>query len=263
MTQEQHGRISRRTFAGLLALAPVAFTATSASAAPATLRGTVAYRERMALPPTATVEVRLIDVSRADAPSRTIAETSVRSGRQVPIAFTLRYNDRDIRQNRVYALRAEIRDGERLLFTTTQTYRVLTGGRDNTNLMLERVAGPSRPEPRPDPSAALVGRWVVTEMRGEPMRGGRQPTLELMKSGQISGNAGCNGIGGEAKIGRQGIRFEGLIGTQMACSPQIMRRERNFISALENTRNYRFEGRNRQLHLLDQRGSVIMKLRSA
>ena len=40
--------------------------------------GSVTYRERIALPPTAVVTVRLVDVSRADAPSVLIAEQVIR-----------------------------------------------------------------------------------------------------------------------------------------------------------------------------------------
>lgn len=139
--------LSRRSFAGLVALAPL-FAASGAAAAPASLRGSVSYRERIALPPGATVTVRLIDVSLADAPSQTIAETTIRPRGQVPVPFVLRYDDRDIRGRRSYALSAEIRDRDRLLFTTTRRYSVLAGGRDDTDLVLERVgrvrAGPSR-----------------------------------------------------------------------------------------------------------------------
>ena len=39
--------------------------------------GTVDYRERMALPPDAVVEVRLSDVSRQDVAAPVIAETTV------------------------------------------------------------------------------------------------------------------------------------------------------------------------------------------
>jgi len=131
--------LPRRSFTALAALAPL-FAASGVAAAPANLRGTVAYRERIALPPGATVTVRLIDVSLADAPSRTIAETTIRPRGQVPVPFVLRYNDRDIRPRRSYALSAEIRDRDRLLFTTTTRYSVLTGGRDNTDLVLQRVA---------------------------------------------------------------------------------------------------------------------------
>ena len=48
-----------------------------------TLDGTVAYRARIALPPEAMVAVRLVDISRADAPSITLgAVTVVAPGRR-------------------------------------------------------------------------------------------------------------------------------------------------------------------------------------
>lgn len=229
--------LSRRSFAGLVALAPL-FAAGGAAAAPASLRGSVSYRERIALPPGATVTVRLIDVSLADAPSQTIAETTIRPRGQVPVPFVLRYDDRDIRGRRSYALSAEIRDRDRLLFTTTRRYSVLTGGRDDTDLVLERVgAGPGRPEPE----AGIDGRWLVQDIRGERVRGRRQATLEITREGRVSGNAGCNGIGGEVKISRNRIDFGRMISTQMACAPDIMRQERQFIEALEGARSFRLD----------------------
>ena len=83
--------ITRRIFAA----APLALAALPlpALAAPRTLTGTVTYRERIALPPGAVVEVSLLDVSLADAPSRTIARTRITARRQVPIPYRLRFND--------------------------------------------------------------------------------------------------------------------------------------------------------------------------
>ncbi|WP_367272350.1 YbaY family lipoprotein [Phreatobacter sp.] len=57
-------------FAGLA----LGLNAAAAMAETRTLSGMVIYRERIALPPSAVVEVKLVDISLADAPSRTIAE---------------------------------------------------------------------------------------------------------------------------------------------------------------------------------------------
>lgn len=91
--------------------------------------GTVAYRERMALPPDAVVEVRLSEVSRQDVAAPVIAETTILpEGRQVPIPFELHYDPGKIEPNRTYALRATIRSAGRMMFTTTTAYRVITQG---------------------------------------------------------------------------------------------------------------------------------------
>jgi len=54
-----------------------------AAAAPAMVTGTVTYRERIALPPTAVITGQLVDVSRADAPAVVIGEQVIHSSGQL------------------------------------------------------------------------------------------------------------------------------------------------------------------------------------
>src|SRR5262245_9568405 len=70
------------------------------------LAGTVTYRERMALPPTAWVDVRLEDVSRADSVAQIITRTRIPKPGQVPIRFNLDVSRVDINPRRRYAVRA-------------------------------------------------------------------------------------------------------------------------------------------------------------
>lgn len=91
--------------------------------------GTVTYRQRSALPANAVILVRLVDVSRADASGTVIAEERIDAGgKQVPISFDLAYERNRIQERNRYVIRAEIRDGERLLFTTDTSYPVITQG---------------------------------------------------------------------------------------------------------------------------------------
>ena len=92
------------------------------------LKGTVTYRERIALPPTAVIKVQLVDISRADAPAVVLGEQTIATtGRQVPFQFEIRYDPAAIKSNGVYAIQATISDDNQVLFRTTQSYRVLTG----------------------------------------------------------------------------------------------------------------------------------------
>ncbi len=104
--------------------------------------GTVAYRERIALPDDAVVRVQLSDVSLQDAAARVIADTTFTSGgRQVPLPFELQYDPRTIEPNHRYAVRATIESGGRLLFSTDTAYHVITRGTPNrVELMLVRAA---------------------------------------------------------------------------------------------------------------------------
>ncbi|HJM75991.1 MAG TPA: YbaY family lipoprotein [Dehalococcoidia bacterium] len=69
------------------ATAPAATPATPTAPAEAasSVTGTVTYLEKIALTPDAVVEVKLVDVSRADAPSVTIGEQVIKSSGQMPI----------------------------------------------------------------------------------------------------------------------------------------------------------------------------------
>lgn len=129
----------------LLALAgceaPKATDADENAAHVETIRGTVSYHERMALPPEARIEVSLVDVSLADAPSTTIAVTEIRPQGQVPVPYELSYDPGRIEERHRYALQARITSGDELLFITTTMNPILTGSADNTALVLERVGG--------------------------------------------------------------------------------------------------------------------------
>src|SRR5262245_55116595 len=84
-------------------------------AAEGVLAGTESYRERIALRPDASIDVRLEDVSRAAVAATVLAEQRiVADGRQVPIPFELRYPTERIEPRRTYGVRGEIRaaDGE-------------------------------------------------------------------------------------------------------------------------------------------------------
>lgn len=113
------------TFAlGLSTLALSACAATGEAASQQyTVSGKIAYRERIALPPSAQIEVRLDDVSLADAPARNIARQAFGAdGQQVPIAFLLRFDRSQIDPRHSYAVSARITgdDGKLMFITDTR-----------------------------------------------------------------------------------------------------------------------------------------------
>lgn len=105
--------------------------------------GTVTYRQRVALPANAVLYVRLLDVSRADAPAITVAEDRIdMAGKQVPVSFEFAYDRVKIQERNRYVMRAEIRDGDRLLFTTDTSYPVITQSNPKTvDIVLAQVGG--------------------------------------------------------------------------------------------------------------------------
>ena len=114
-------RITRILAVGAIAAPLLAACATIPPAEqPVSVTGSITYRERIALPPTAQVEITLADVSLMDAPSKTIAQQSFTAdGRQVPFAFSLTVDQRQLDPRHSYAVSARITDASgRLMFIT-------------------------------------------------------------------------------------------------------------------------------------------------
>jgi putative lipoprotein len=110
----------------------------------ARVTGTVAYLQRVALPPTAVVTVRLVDVSRADAPAEVLGEhVFSASGKQVPFAFSIAYDPSRISARNTYAVQARIDDDGKLRFISDQRYPVLTrGAPSQVDVVVKPVGGP-------------------------------------------------------------------------------------------------------------------------
>jgi putative lipoprotein len=120
---------------GLLSLVLFLSGCTSTHVVPATgtgtttskVTGSVTYRERIALPPSAVITVKLVDVSLADAPAVLIAEQVIATaGRQVPFEFALEYDAARIQPSHTYAVQVRIENGDRLLFISDKMNLVIT-----------------------------------------------------------------------------------------------------------------------------------------
>jgi len=102
----------------------------------------------------------------------------------------------------------------------------------------EREAEPTvmaAPEPA-EPQAAgldLAGtEWVVATLAGVVLHGDVRPTVAFDVEGRIAGSAGCNRYGGKYALEDGAIAVGHLGATQMACPPEQMAREAQFLDAL-------------------------------
>lgn len=126
-----------RALALSLVTLPLAACATlGPSEQPVSVTGQITYRERIALPPTAQIEIQLSDVSLMDVPSRTIAQQSFTAdGRQVPFAFSLTVDQRPLDPRHSYAVSARITDASgRLMFITDTRNSVAFDGRSRIDM---------------------------------------------------------------------------------------------------------------------------------
>ncbi|WP_163509270.1 META domain-containing protein [Fodinicola acaciae] len=97
-----------------------------------------------------------------------------------------------------------------------------------------------------DPDKPLAGpRWTVDTIISGTVASSTPAARKAFlsfKDGKVSGNSGCNGFGGEAKIDGRTIHFgNGPIHTEIACSDDIMKVERGVFAVLRGDVTYKIE----------------------
>ena len=99
------------------------------------ITGTVAYLQRIALPPGSVINIELQDISIADAPAKILAsQTITTAGENVPIPFELTYDPAKIDPRFRYSVRATIHIDGNLRWTSTQANSVLTNDAPLSNI---------------------------------------------------------------------------------------------------------------------------------
>ena len=118
------------------AATPAAPTPTPAPVAGSgALTGTISAAQAITLPDDAQITVKLLDVSRVDAPSQVVAEATIAAdGRQLPVPFALNYDADQIDATHYYMLLVTISAGGELGWFNPQAVWALTYGNPAGNI---------------------------------------------------------------------------------------------------------------------------------
>lgn len=240
------------------ALALVALASFSMAHA-GTLTGTASYRERMALPPGATFEAILEDVSRAGAAAIVLGRYGPVPAVTPPFAFTIEYDSAAAVAGHRYNVRASVRHDGKLLFTSDRHTDAIGRGTP-LDIRLVRVKSP----PLAKSQTTLRNTyWKLVALRGKPVvviKGQREPHLILdAKENRVSGSGGCNNIMGSFELDGDRLGFSQMAGTMMMC-PEGMEQEASFVQTLETVARFRIAGD--ALTLDDGKGKAVAKLRA-
>ena len=222
------------------------------------LQVTATYRERIALPPDAVLEVELLDTSRADAPSVRMSSQRFRL-EAVPKTVQIPYDPSLIDERLTYTVAARIISGGRILFLSTTATPVLTrGAPDSAELVLEMMTGG---EVASDHDQSIFGMtWAVFEIAGRMLVTEHVPILALDEDGRFGLFAGCNRFTGVLSASNGLLEVpQTFAGTQMACPEQRAQLERDVLDALASAERYVRNGSN--LALTNQAGAVVLRLR--
>jgi putative lipoprotein len=247
------------TFPLLATIALVGCSETEAPAAPevetetemAVLKGEAFYRERIALPPRATLIVRLEDVSRMDVASTVLAEYTEELDSPPPYPFELEYDPSVIDERMSYNVRATIKAGEKRVFMSTESIDPFDLGDEPLRVMMTSMGGsPDRATAQvaPDrdmrmivsrnPLVPLEGtRWKLVSLGGvdvtQPDDPERQAYFILnAEEDRALGSGSCNSFTGGYETNGNELSFGALASTRKMCMDH-MELEAGLFAALE------------------------------
>ena len=231
---------------------------------PAELHVEVFYRERMLLPPTATLTVTLEDGAKMDVAAVKVAEATVPIDGAPPYRVTLSHQPSELDPRGRYGVRARIENEGQLMFISTQFNPAFgTDGsadspaHDPVSVMVSRVAAGRNAK-----GSSITGtRWFFKKLYGEDAgtgAGGDAAHITLQGAEpRVSGFAGCNQISGAYEIEGNALSFSKMAMTMRAC-PEGMDLEREVAKALEATKSYQLSGS--MLRLMANDGAIIAEL---
>jgi len=114
-----------------------------------TIRGTVTFLQRIALPNEAVLNVSLVDATKVAASPRVIAWTEKINPGQVPIPFELNYEKVLLEEGRSYGVSARIQVDGMITFIAGEPVPVFgAAGADSIEIVLQPVRRPPQP-PKP------------------------------------------------------------------------------------------------------------------
>ena len=179
--------------------------------------GSATYRERIALSPGAVFEAVLEDVARADAPAVVLGRTRIDAPGQVPIRFAIAYDPARLQQRGSYLVRATLREGDRLAFTTDRIHRPFVDGRPQTlQIVMRAVSSPdvaaaalNRPSPASPPPPASAAA-IPPPVTSPSTVTGPSPAVAPPQAATAPGGV-LRLASGSARLGTLPAQFSGVL----------------------------------------------------
>ncbi len=247
----------------LLAIASPALAANKIA-----LKGDVTYREKIALPAGGVLTVSLVDLAAPGQP-RVSANARIASPGQVPLTFTLGFEDSVILPGHQYGLIAEIsgEDGAGW-FRNIEPFAIDPLAPTTPILIVvnvvpaEAVEQPKDVVVVPEPTSAppiLDITWEAKTIGGNPVARAIVSSINIASDMRAGGRGGCNSWFAQAEINAERLIFSAVASTRMACaSAEATAQEDSFFAAIAATRFWRLDGK--RLTLVDASGGELATL---
>lgn len=238
---------------------------TPALAAKIDLPGQVTYRERIALPDQATLEIQLVDQTLPSLPPRLDVKAPIGHG-QVPLAFNLNFDDAVIIPEHSYALIASISVESGLLFRNFEPYAVnpLAPAQPIvivTNLVgqVNHAAASSEEPATPAAPAILDSVWTLTSLSGTPVLPRTKPSLTIGADMRAGGSGGCNSWFAQAEMSGETLRLGSITSTLKGCTQSVNLQESAFKDALAAVATWSVAGNELSLFGADGKALLVFQ----
>jgi putative lipoprotein len=226
------------------------------------LQGQVTYRERVALPPGASLRIVLVDLTESGTPARVDVRAPIGSPGQVPLTFALNFDDRALVPGHQYGLVAEILAGDDIRFRSAAPMALDPRSPPAPIVVITSPAvDGDAPDADDEPSAGEIAgvTWRAAEIGGAPALAGVDSTLSLASDNRAGGRGGCNNYFAQAEITGARLSFGDIAATRMACvSEEATAQESAFFAALASARGWRL-GDDGSLLLVDAGNEVVVR----
>ena len=106
-------------------------------------------------------------------------------------------------------------------------------------------------------SASVEGQWKLVSYNQTPAVADIETSIEF-KDGQMSGNVGCNGFGGEYKVNGDSIEFGPVMSTMMFCE-NVAEQESTVLVTLQEKTSFVIDGNILTITSADGNSSIVLE----
>ncbi|MGM0768686.1 MAG: META domain-containing protein [Pseudomonadota bacterium] len=114
-----------------------------------------------------------------------------------------------------------------------------------------------------DPERLLRGaEWVVEDIGGDGLIDSSRVTIQFLDDERVVGRGSCNRYMGAWDLTGEGLAFDRMASTQMACAPALMDQEQRFLALMAEVNRFRI-GQHGELILSTNNGETLRAFQSS
>lgn len=199
------------------------------------ISGKITYRERIALPPGSSLQLKIIPLASNNA-DLIIRKTQLLNNAP-PFSFDIEIPEKMRQSAEIFGLQADIKRNEQTLFTATKKIGLLNQSKDLGEIIVKRVKSQAKKD---DKIPGLVDQqWELIEIYGQTIDNPDNlplPWLKFEANGRLLGFTGCNQTQGKYKITDGQVQLRPGAITNKFCYKATIN-EKDFLDALKKTAN--------------------------